>query len=131
MCPVNVSRNFYTFRHIWVKPESGTPYLDFLGRETSTNYFLDTDNDKKQGNGADVATNPDHFINQGNAENAYSAGWENLFKADNTNKYPYKEPTNAGGTDNYTPGVICRKTRLPMPRSNYAATPRLSYSVPN
>ena len=103
MCPVNVSKNFYTFRHIWVKPESGTPYLDFLGRETSANYFLDTDNDKKQGNGADVATNPDHFINQGNAENAYSAGWENLFKADNTNKYPYKEPTNAGGTDNYTP----------------------------
>lgn len=91
MCPFNVSREFFIFRHIY-EPADTEP-VKFLGRESESNYFLDTDNDVKF---SDITSLPDgHFINPPYPEN----GWETV--SDNT--YLWKDGNREHG--GYTPWI--------------------------
>ncbi|MDE6095427.1 MAG: fimbria major subunit [Muribaculaceae bacterium] len=97
MCPFNVSREFFTFRHIY-NPD--TDKTEFLGRETETNYFLDTDNDIKLG---EITALPaEHFINQVSVPfnpPADREGWENV----STDSYLWKDDDSTNG--GYTPWI--------------------------
>lgn len=131
MCPVNVSKNFYTFRHIWVKPESGTPYLDFLvARQAPTISLIPTTIRNKEMARMWLLIPIISSIRVMPKTPILPDGKTSLKQTILINIH-IKNPQTLAAPTITPPGVICRKTRLPMPRSNYAATPRLSYSVPN
>lgn len=114
MCPINVSKEFFAFRHIFNPASGGTqPSTEFLGRETSTNFFLDTDDATKRGEISALPTT--HFINQGEYSDTHS-GYETIFDAADRNKYPYKDDKDDSERHKgYTPWCYITKNTITQP----------------
>lgn len=98
LCPLNVSKSFYAFRHI--KETDGS--IAFLGDEKPDNYFLDTDDDvKRSGEAID-------FINGVNS----LSGWMSVF-SDNSDKFLYQDTSAPFG--GYTPWLYLSENTVTDP----------------
>lgn len=98
LCPLNVSKSFYAFRHI--KETDGS--IAFLGDEMPDNYFLDTDDDaKRSGEAID-------FINGANS----LSGWMSVF-SDNSDKFLYQDTSAPFG--GYTPWLYLSENTVTDP----------------
>lgn len=115
MCPINVSKEFFAFRHIFnPASEDAQPSTEFLGREIPTNFFLDTDDATKRGGISALPT--DHFINQGAYNTTSHSGYETIFDATDRNKYPYKDDKDDSERHKgYTPWCYITENTITQP----------------
>lgn len=102
LCPVNVSKSFYAFRHI--KETDGS--IAFLGKEKPDNYFLDTDDAAK------LAGETIDFINGATKEAITVSGRVSVFSG-NTDMFPFRGQDAAFG--GYTPWLYIPENTVSDP----------------